>query len=47
MLQEDKRLKEMVQRIEAGEFEAEVEELRRMDEPALKRLYEERDFETV
>ena len=46
-LQEDKRLKDVVQRIEAGEFEAEVDELTRMDEAALKMLYEERDFENI
>ena len=46
-LQEDEKLKDVVQRIEAGEFEAEVDELTRMDEAALMTLYEERDFETT
>ena len=47
LLQEDKTLKEMVGRIEAGEYEAELDELMELGESTLKRLYEERDFESL
>jgi succinate dehydrogenase/fumarate reductase-like Fe-S protein len=46
-LPQDAQLNEVVQRIEAHEFEAAVDELARMDKGTLKRLYEDRDFESV
>ena len=46
-LREDAKLNDVVQRIEAGEFDTEVDELTRMDKAALKKLYEERDFENI
>lgn len=45
LLQEDERLKEIVERIEAGGYEPELDELMKLDMPTLKKLYEERDFE--
>lgn len=47
LLQEDMKLEEMVERIEAGEYGGELERLIGLDEPTLKKLYEERDFESV
>ena len=45
LLQDDRKLREMVERIEASEYEAELDKLMRLGEPTLKKLYEERDFE--
>lgn len=47
LLQEDKTLKEMAERIEAGEYNMELDRLTGLDKPMLKKLYEERDFEAV
>ena len=46
-LQKDERLGEMVEKIEAGEYEAELDRLMGLDRPMLKKLYEERDFEPM
>jgi len=47
LLQEDKKLNEMVERIKAGEYESELDELMRLEKPTLRRLYEQREFETM
>lgn len=47
LLQEDKKLREMVEKIKAGKYETEMNEMMQLDEPTLKELYEERDFEAV
>lgn len=44
---EDEKLRGMVKRVEGGEYEAELDELTKLDQSALKKPYEERDFESV